>query len=258
MTSVATKGEDERAILLVHAYVDGELDPATMIAIEQRMAVEPRLAAERARVEALRRALHERLPQVAPPPGLEARVRRATGVTVSRARPSRPTWLALAASVMLAIFASSGGTWYALQPPAGDATAQAVIAGHLRALMAPQPIDVVSSDRHTVKPWFNGRIPQAPRVVNLGSDFPLVGGRIDVVGANPVPTLVYGHGKHLISLTAMPAAGRTNFAPMPSQRGGYNIFRWTENEVTYWAVSDASALELDKFAELFRTTPPDQ
>lgn len=124
--------------------------------------------------------------------------------------------------------------------------------------MASQPIDVASSDRHTVRPWFNGRIPQAPRVVNLGSDFPLVGGRIDVVGAVAVPTLVYGHGKHLISLTEVPAVGHANAAPALSERGGYNIFRWTEDEVSYWAISDASALELAKFAELFRTTPPDQ
>ena len=78
------------------------------------------------------------------------------------------------------------------------------------------------------------------------------------VGAAPVPTLVYGHGKHLISLTAVPAAGGANSAPALSDRGGYNIFRWTDDEVTYWAISDASALELEKFAELFRTTPPDQ
>jgi anti-sigma factor RsiW len=252
MTSVATKGEDDRAILLVHAYVDGELDPATMIAIEQRMAVEPKLAAERARVEALRRTLHERLPQMAPPPGLEARVRRATGLTVARARP---TWLALAASVMLAIFASSGGTWFALQPSAGDATAEAVISGHLRALMAPQPIDVVSSDRHTVKPWFNGRIPQAPRVIDLAQDgFPLIGGRVDVVGRTPVPSLVYRRDKHLISLTAIPDASA---AVSKSQAvRGYNLIAWTTDGVTYWAVSDLNVSELEAFARLFRDAPP--
>jgi anti-sigma factor RsiW len=82
--------------------------------------------------------------------------------------------------------------------------------------------------------------------------------RIDVVGATPVPTLVYRHGKHLISLTAMPAAGHANSAPALSEDAGYNIVRWTEGEVTYWAVSDASAQELDKFAESFRATPPDR
>jgi anti-sigma factor RsiW len=249
--TVVTHGEDDRAILLVHAYVDGELDPANVIAIEQRLAAEPKLAAEQARVVALRRALRERLPQEAAPPSLDARVRRTVGLTAARARP---TWLALAASVMLAIFASSGGTWYALQPPAGEGTAEAVIAGHLRALMAPQPIDVASSDRHTVKPWFNGRIPQAPRVIDLAQDgFPLLGGRVDVVGRTPVPSLVYGRRQHLISLTAIPDA---SVAIDKSQSArGYNVIAWTADGVTYWAVSDLNPSELQTFARLFRDAP---
>ena len=116
-----------------------------------------------------------------------------------------------------------------------------------------------SSDRHTVKPWFNGRIPQSPRVVDLAKEeFPLLGGRLDVLGGNPVPTLVYGHRKHLISLTAVPASGRANFAPASRAIDGYNIYRWVENGVEYWAISDVAAADLEKFAELFRTTPPDQ
>jgi anti-sigma factor RsiW len=125
--------------------------------------------------------------------------------------------------------------------------------------MAPQPIDVASSDRHTVKPWFNGRIPQAPRVVDLAKqDFPLVGGRIDVVGETPVPTLVYVHGKHLISLTAVPDAGHADSAPVPNVANGYNMYRWVEGGVAYWAVSDVASADLDKLVTLFRTTPPDQ
>jgi len=257
-TQATPHGEDDRAILLVHAYVDGELDPANAIAVEQRMAAEPKLAAERARVEALRHALRERLPQEVPPSGLELRVRRAIGpameLSVARAQPPRPTWLALAAAVMIAIFASSGGTWYALQSSANDGTAAAVIDGHLRALMAPQPIDVKSSDRHTVKPWFNGRIPQAPRVVDLAQDgFPLIGGRVDVVGRTPVPALVYGRYQHLISLTAIPDAPAA-LAKSRSVRG-YNLIAWTADGVTYWAVSDLNTSELETFARLFRDAP---
>jgi anti-sigma factor RsiW len=249
----ATSYED--AALRVHAYVDGELDPANALGVETSIATDPALAAERKRIEAFRGLMREHLPPEAPPPGLRARVEASVGM---RRRRAQPSWHALAASIAVAAIVASGATSMVVAPSQVSAARDGVVDAHIRSLMASQPIDVASSDRHTVKPWFNGRIPQAPRVVNLGSDFPLVGGRIDVVRAAPVPTLVYGHGKHLISLTEMPAAGRADSAPALSTRGGYNVFRWTEDEVTYWAISDASAVELDKFAELFRTTPPDQ
>ena len=245
----------EDAMLRVHAHVDGELDPVNALGVEASMAGDPALAAEHERIEAFRSLVRERLPREASPFGLRARVEAAVGVRRPRVQPS---WRALAASIAVTAILASGATSMVVAPSRVNAAREGIVDAHIRSLMASQPIDVASSDRHTVRPWFNGRIPQAPRVVNLGSDFPLVGGRIDVVGAVPVPTLVYGHGRHLISLTAVPAAGRADSAPALSERGGYSICRWTEGEVTYWAVSDASALELDKFAELFRTTPPDQ
>jgi anti-sigma factor RsiW len=249
----ATSYED--AVLRVHAYVDGELDPANALGVETSMAMDPALAAERERIEAFQGLMREHLRPEAPPPGLRACVEASVGMRRPR---MLPWWRALAASIAVTAVVAGGATSMVLAPSAISTARDGIVDAHIRSLMASQPIDVASSDRHTVRPWFNGRIPRAPRVVNLGSDFPLIGGRIDVVEATPVPTLVYGRGKHLISLTEVPAAGRANAAPALSERGGYNVCRWTEGEVTYWAVSDASALELDKFAELFRTTPPDQ
>src|SRR5262249_32134028 len=155
-------------------------------------------------------ALHDKLPLEDAPAALRARIRGAVGLDRSQSSARRApgfsprvSWQALAASVMLAAVLSGSGTWYAMRTRPGDA-AEAVRAGHLRGLMAPQPPDVASPDRHTVKPWFNGRIPQAPRVIALASqDFPLIGGRIDVVERTGVPTLVYRHRQHLISLTAI-------------------------------------------------------
>jgi anti-sigma factor RsiW len=122
--------------------------------------------------------------------------------------------------------------------------------------MAPQPIDVVSSDRHSVKPWFNGRVTEAPRVIDLSQEgFPLVGGRVDVIGRTPVPTLVYRRRQHLISLLALPSSQPP--IEIPSQRTivGYHIVTWRQNGVTYWAVSDVAMSDLETFAKLFRETP---
>ena len=242
-------------MLLVHAYVDGELDTADTLAMMQRMAAEPALAAECERIAALQRLMRRHLAGEKLPPGLRGRIDAMIGTP--RRRP-QPSWLALAASVAVAAVLASGSTVLTVGPGPADMAADSVVSGHIRALMAPQPIDVASSDHHTVKPWFNGRIPEAPRVVDLaGVGFPLVGGRLDVVGRAPVPTLVYRHRLHLVSLTAAPAA--TGLGPMPAARtlDGYNLVRWRDDATVYWAVSDLAPAELDEFARLFRTMPPD-
>jgi anti-sigma factor RsiW len=238
--------------LLVHAYVDGELDPAHALEMERQFAADPALAAERERVEALRRAIREQLPLEAAPAALARRIESALDLRREDPRTSsQPSWRALAASVALAVFLASGATWFASRPDPADTTADMIVASHVRALMAPQPIDVASSDRHTVKPWFNGRITEAPRVVDLaGQGFPLVGGRVDVIGRAPVATLVYRHRQHLISLTAVPG-GRT-IATTPREIAGYNILSWREDGTAYSAVSDLAAPDLEIFAKAFR------
>ena len=237
--------------LLLHAYLDGELDPANALAVERRIATEPALAAEYKRIEALQRLVRERLPAEAPPPGLRARIEASAGMTRPR---SRPSWRGLAASIAITAMLASGATWIARAPEPQDMVRDAVIAAHIRSLMASQPADVVSSDQHTIKPWFNGRIPEAPRVVDLArQDFPLVGGRLDVVGRRPVPTLVYRHRRHLISLTAVPVAQQEASAPALRATDGYNMLSWTENGVAYWAISDLGAGDLGRFVQLFRS-----
>jgi anti-sigma factor RsiW len=237
--------------LLVHAYCDGELDPANALALERRMAEDPRLAAERDRIEALKSAMR-RLKPTAPPPALRGRIERAVGL---RRQAVRPSWSALAASVVVAMAVSAGATWWALAPGTAGLAADEVVDNHIRALMAAQPFDVASSDRHTVKPWFNGKIAQSPRVVDLAADgFPLVGGRIDVVAKTPVPSLVYRYQKHLISVTATLGLGAP---PRGSNADGYHVVGWTEGGVSYWAVSDVGMHELEEFVRLFRAAPTD-
>lgn len=249
---------DDSSVLRVHAYLDGELDPANALSIAQQMGEEPALAAEAERVKELQKLIHDRLPREEAPPGLRARIEASIGATGRRSRPT-PSWMqswrALAASVVLAAAIASGSTWLVVDSQRQPTqVAELLVSDHIRALMAPEPVDVISSDRHTVKPWFNGRIPNSPRVVDLAKDdFPLVGGRVDVLGRTPVATLVYRRAKHLISLTAVPA-GDAFAIGGPRSINGYNIVQWTENGVTYWAVSDVEAKELETFAQLFRTS----
>jgi len=248
---------DENSALLVHAYVDGELDPANALEITQRMSADPALAAEGERIAALQQLIRERIPRETASPRLRAQIQASVG-DLRRAR-TQPSWRALAASVALAAVLASSSTWVLVGSQPANTTADRLVSDHIRALMAPQPIDVASSDRHTVKPWFNGRISGSPRVVDLAhEDFPLVGGRLDVVGQTPVPTLVYRHRQHLISLTGIPKESRFEMVQTPRAINGYNLVRWAENGVTYWAVSDVSVADLEKFAQLFRTTPADQ
>ena len=239
--------------LLLNAYVDGELDPAHAVEFEQRLDADPALAAAHARLVALRGAIAARVPREQASPQLRRRVS-----ALARPRTAVTSWRALAASVAVAFVAGSALT-YAVRDFGGNAAepapAQLLVASHLRSLMASQPFDVASSDRHTVKPWFNGKIPESPRVVDLSSQgFQLAGGRIDVIDLTPVPTLVYKRRLHVISLTALPA--KLGAAP-PRAIDGYNIVDWTEGNLTYWAVSDLAAPELEEFARAFRAGEPE-
>jgi anti-sigma factor RsiW len=236
--------------LLLNAYIDGELDPAHVLEFERRLSENRALADERTRIEALRGAMRERLPRATASPELRRRV-----AALARPRPFAIDWGskrglgAMAASIAVAFAIGGGATYLTIRQDRGEPGL--LVSSHMRALMASQPVDVASSDRHTVKPWFNGKLPQSPRVIDLAAQgFPLVGGRIDVIGLTPAPTLVYRARQHVISVTALPAALRTGRPIHPL--AGYNVVEWTDGSLAYWAVSDLAAPELENFAKAFR------
>ena len=248
MTFFVTREDPAR---LIHAYLDRELDSVNALAFEFRMAQDPRLAARFANLQALQQAIRTALPREALPPGLRASIEARVGL----ARRREFSWRALAAAAVLAAVVGSGSTAMMVASGHTDRVREAVVAGHMRALMAPQPVD---ADQHTVKPWFNGRLAEAPRVVDLArAGFPLLGGRLDVVDAAAVPTLVYGDRRHVISVTAVPVSTGQALAPIHSRVGGYNVTRWIEHGECYWVVSDAAAPELERFAAAFRAAAAD-
>jgi anti-sigma factor RsiW len=272
----------ENEMLLLQAALDDELDAAAMMEVESRLAADPALAAEYARLLALREAIRLRLPREAAPDALRARVialssaageaapdspptrviamawalPRAAGAVLARRGRSDFSYRALAASLMLGIALGAGGSGLFRSAPADDdEVGRAIVAGYVRGRLSGQPVDVATSDRHTVKPWFAGKVASPTTVVDLAKDgFALVGGRIDVVGATAVPTLVYRRREHQIALSETAARGNeTSSAPRRDSREGYSLLRWIDHGRVYTAVSDLAPADLDAFGAAFRS-----
>jgi anti-sigma factor RsiW len=136
--------------------------------------------------------------------------------------------------------------------------ADAVEADHVRSVLSPEHLtDVLSTDKHTVKPWFIGKISFAPPVQDYAAEgFPLVGGRLDVLDHQTVAALVYHYKKHVINLFIWPAADAAVPPQLLSTARGYHMIHWTDGGMTFWAISDADPTQLQRFAELLQHGVP--
>jgi anti-sigma factor RsiW len=230
--------------LMLQAYCDGELDAAAMVVFERRMAADADLRRRHDQLMMVRQHLRA-LPVSDLPPMLESKIKAAVATPrVSR----RWTWQALAASVFVGIVVGSGGTLRYQRGQYSQEVAGQVVSNHIRSVLAQQPFDVASSDRHTVKPWFTTRLPESPLVPDLSAaGFALAGGRVDVIGQNPVATVVYRRAAHVISLTAL-AGDRT---VTEATTAGYRTISWNDGGTTYIAVSDLPAADLVAFQRAF-------
>jgi anti-sigma factor RsiW len=142
----------------------------------------------------------------------------------------------------------------ALSSPNNSATiAEEAIADHIRALMPGHLSDVESTDQHTVKPWFDGKLDFAPPVENFTAQgFSLIGGRLDYLDHHPAAALVYERRKHFISVFLLPATGEPDRAESQTTERGYNVISWTRGAMNYWLVSDLNPSELEELAKLLR------
>lgn len=230
---------------LLQAYCDGALDPTGAAEFALRMESDPALRAKHDRIMALRRSLRL-LPKDEAPRGLLARV--TSAVDAEGMKTKAWPWRAMAAALLMGIVLTSGVMLSLDRYSARRQIASSIVANHIRALLAPQPFDVASSDRHTVKPWFTTRVPESPQVVDLAAQgFVLAGGRVDVVGRDPVATIVYKHAAHAVSVTTL-RPGQT----VPAEAvAGYNIRSWSDRDFTYVAVSDLPNEDLEVFEHAF-------
>jgi anti-sigma factor RsiW len=246
----------DRALLL-QAEFDGELDAAEAAALAEHRAQcgvcrasWDVLAASRAAVRdgatyhragaALRRAVAAQLGEPAPAPVPRRRV------PWWREAASFGLGAALAAILVLVVRPIGGGD---------DSLVAAVVDDHVRSLQPGHLADVISTDQHTVKPWFDGRLDFAPPVKDLKTEgFPLVGGRLDYLGGRDVAALSYTHGKHVINLMIWPArAGAAE--PASTARNGYQVIHWTANGMSLWAVSDVERDQLEMFVQDWQRMP---
>lgn len=236
------------------ARLDGELLPDEARDLDQHLATCTSCSREYAMLSETHRLVSENAMRYAAPDVLKARIRGALSESPAvrpLVRVSTPWWRLAAAGITIAM-ASSALTFAALGPSARGEPTDELLTSHLRSLMPGHLTDVVSTEQHNVKPWFNGRVDVSPSVPNLDAiGFPLVGGRTDYVRGRAVPVVVYARRQHMINVYAWSARDETTSQPRESTRNGYHFVEWRESGVEYWAVSDVNAKELDAFVAAF-------
>ncbi len=242
--------------LQLDAYLDGEL--ASQDARE--FAAHLKECRDCARLHdarvALGKAIRAEVPSLRAPDELRTRVRSALRSAAGNPVPRRSVpplgWRPLALAASLALVAL--GSWrVASDRASGEALSEQVLTSHVRSLMPGHLTDVVSTDQHTVKPWFNGKLDFSPAVYDFGGrGYPLIGGRLDYLAGRPVAALVYGRRQHLINLFLWPATQGPADGADETTRQGYHLLHWTTPEYTYWVASDLGLPELREFAGLVR------
>jgi anti-sigma factor RsiW len=240
---------------VIDGYLDDELDLQLQVELEDHMATCQDCAQAYLDGRAQQATLRSTAPYYVAPHDLEQRIRlmvsdAAAPPTGSLEGEFQWRWLAIAACLTLAVSAVWNVALLRSRVSQGDALANTILASHLRSMLGDRLLEVSSSDQHTVKPWFAGKTDFSPEVKDFASDgFPLAGGRIEFVSDRSVAALIYRHGQHVINLFTWPANSsdpkRSHFV-----RNGYNIAQWSDASMTYWAVSDISTAEMDRFQDL--------
>jgi len=261
-------------IPLLHGLADGELDAANTVAIEAHLKGCGDCRAELARIEALRDALSSPSLRSPAPDSLRARIetmidgesdtgRDSARPAPQRLIPVRPRHFgggvaahvlnrrwgsgaltgAIAASLLIAL---------AVPQLTQAGLEDQLVQSHVRSLLVGHVVDVATSNRHLVKPWFNGKVDFAPPVPELADEgFPLAGGRLDYLDDHEVAAIVYRRRLHTINLFVRPARTLSLAGAVSMRRDGYNLIRWTAGGLEYWAVSDLDARELELFRQLY-------
>jgi anti-sigma factor RsiW len=248
----------DEAKILLHALIDGELDAGHAREVEAHVATCPGCAAELAAYREMREAMSKADLRFTAPAHLRERIE----ATLPKAAPapSNVTPLASRRSLLrgfamgsaLSALAATGLVAIVLRNDDQQLVESEVVSAHLRSLQPGHLIDVVSTDQHTVKPWFNGKLDVSPPVIDLtGQGFTLIGGRLDYVDARAIGAVVYKRRAHVINLFVAQTSNSTRKPAKIETIQGFNIRRWSDRGMNFWAVSDIGADELAEFGEKF-------
>jgi anti-sigma factor RsiW len=247
----------ERAKLLIEPYVDGELEVSGILELEEHLKTCPTCALALRQLQTMKKAMKQDSLYFIAPKELHRSITAELRSQAKR-RPERNgwnwNWLAVTSSGVAIVSIALLLSVTLSQTSAQHQFAREIVSSHVRSLMASHELDVVSTDQHTVKPWFNGKLDFSPPVKDLATQgFPLIGGRLDYVGGRPVAALVFQRHKHIINLFVWPTtAADSNPDALPSIQG-YNLVHWAAAQMTFWAVSDLNQKELTQFATTFES-----
>jgi mycothiol system anti-sigma-R factor len=248
---------------LLHAYFDNELDLVRTVEFEEHLKTCPDCARELDEQQDLRQSLRAANLYERAPESLRSRIRAELPGEKVQPRaipmPRRPVlkWLAVAAAVVIAAVLGARVIPNIVGQRQTNLVAEEIVASHIRSLQPGHLFDVESTDQHTVKPWFDGKLDFSPPVVDLASDeFPLIGGRMDYIGERDVATLVYQRRKHFINVFVWPDPNGSNSTQVIKSQQGYNMIRWSHGGFQFWAVSDVNGADLAQFVQLLQSRIP--
>ena len=250
----------QQAKLLIEPYADGELDAAAILELEEHIHDCSACALEWRNAQALKKALKQDALYFTAPKELRRKVKAelySQFATKSRWNFWNWNWLTATttsvATACLALLLIVTLT----RPSAQQQLTQEIVSSHIRSLMASHIMDVASTDQHTVKPWFAGKLDFSPPVKDLAAQgFSLIGGRLDYLGGRSVAALVFQRNKHLINLFIWPVTAKDS-EPVPlTPIHGYNLIHWSEANMTFWAVSDLNEKELMEFVQEYQSGTP--
>ena len=241
----------DEAEILLHALIDGELDAGHAREVEDHVAGCPRCAAALRDYREMSKAVAGADLRYKAP--LELRRRIEASLPQAKVPSRRAVLRGFAMGSAVSAIAATGLVAIVLRHDDESRITSEIVSAHLRSLQAGHLTDVLSTDQHTVKPWFNGRLDVAPPVIDLTArGFTLIGGRLDYVDARPVGAIVYRRRLHTINLFVAQTASTETRTARTETFQGFNIRSWSEGGLNYWAVSDIAADELAEFSDKFQ------